>query len=153
MLVSLMGSSILSEVYETPSILRTELSSASAILDYRPLGSCSPRSGLERSDFVPWQETDLFLAGRNARCRDKRGRGRYTISDRRTTTAALVGMLLRVASGELSKQILVAILPQKLEQVRKSLAKQRDMCTHDLAGLRRVAAKDCHHNLFVFGDR
>jgi hypothetical protein len=64
-----------------------------------------------------------------------------------------VGMLLRVASGEFGEQILIAILPQELEQVGKSLAKQRDMCTHDLAGLRRVAAKDCHHNLFVFGDR
>jgi hypothetical protein len=52
MLVSLMGSSILSEVYGKPSILRTELSSAGAILDYRSLGSCSPRSRLERSDFV-----------------------------------------------------------------------------------------------------
>ena len=71
--------------------------------------------------------------------------------DRRTST--VVGMLLCVASGKLGKQILIAILPQKLEQVRKSLAKQRDMCTHDLASLRRVASKDCHHNLFVFGDR
>lgn len=64
-----------------------------------------------------------------------------------------VGYPLRVASGEFGEQILIAILPQKLQQVGKSLAKQRDMGAHDLAGLRRVAAKDRHHNLFVFGDR
>ena len=82
------------------------------------------------------------------------GHPRSVTMDRRNqATVGLVGMLLRVASDEFGKQILIAILPQKLEQVRKSLAKQRDMCTHDLAGLRRFAAKDCHHDLFVFGDR
>ena len=45
MLVSLMGGSILCEVPETPSILRTELSSASAILDYRSLDSCPRTAG------------------------------------------------------------------------------------------------------------
>ena len=50
-----MGSSILSEVDDT-SILRTGLStrhrrSLGRLPAYRPL---TPRSGLERSDFVPW---------------------------------------------------------------------------------------------------
>jgi len=54
-LVSLMGSSILSEVDDT-SILRTGLSNCY----WRPLNwlpasrLLPPRSGLERSDFVPW---------------------------------------------------------------------------------------------------
>jgi len=55
MLASLMGSSILSEVLQTPSILRTELSSASAILDYRPLGSCSRAAGWSASDLCSAQ--------------------------------------------------------------------------------------------------
>ena len=55
MLVSLMGSSFLSEVDDT-SILRTGLSTCY----WRPLNwlpasrLLPPRSGLERSDFVPW---------------------------------------------------------------------------------------------------
>ena len=54
MLVSLMGSSFLSEVDNT-SILRTgalPLLALFAQLGCRALGSCS--SGLERSDFVRW---------------------------------------------------------------------------------------------------
>src|SRR5271167_3289010 len=62
MLGSLMGSSILSEVYETPSILRTELSSASAILDYRSLDSCPRTAG--------WSAATLCL-GQNATCRHR----------------------------------------------------------------------------------
>ena len=52
---------------------RMELSSASAILDYRSLGSCSPRSGLKRSDFVRWHFSDvtqcptLVRSARNSR--------------------------------------------------------------------------------------
>ena len=60
MLVSLMGSSILSEVDDT-SILRTGLSTCY----WRPLGRLPasrllpPRSGLERSDFVLWPLTSV----------------------------------------------------------------------------------------------
>jgi len=41
------------------SILRTGLSSATTILSAGYLSAlCSPRSGLERSDFVPWPTQD-----------------------------------------------------------------------------------------------
>ena len=55
MLVLLMESSILSEVDDT-SILRTVLSTCYwHTLDWLPASRLtSPRSGLERSDFVPW---------------------------------------------------------------------------------------------------
>src|SRR5450631_130539 len=66
MLASLMGSSILSEVHETPSILGTELFSASAILDYRSLGSCSRAAG--------WSAATLCF-GTERTCR-----GRLTMS-------------------------------------------------------------------------
>jgi len=68
-LVSLMGSSFLSEVDDT-SILRT-----GALHCYHyPLSSLPasrlllPRSGLERSDFVLWHKTDVPLASTNVRC-------------------------------------------------------------------------------------
>jgi hypothetical protein len=53
--VSLMESSILSEVNDT-SILRTGLSTPYRCpLDWLPASRLMPpRSGLERSDFVPW---------------------------------------------------------------------------------------------------
>src|ERR1700676_52134 len=66
MLASLMGSSILSEVHETPSILGTKLFSASAILDYRSLGSCSRAAG--------WSAATL-CGGSKRTCR-----GRLTMS-------------------------------------------------------------------------
>jgi|SRR5262245_10993649 len=43
---------LLSEVHDT-SILRTGLPISTG---HRPLGSCIPRSGLSRSDFVLWHE-------------------------------------------------------------------------------------------------
>jgi hypothetical protein len=59
-----MGSSILSEVDDT-SILRTGLStrhrrSLGRLSAYRLL---TPRSGLERSDFVRWGIADMHFAG------------------------------------------------------------------------------------------
>src|SRR5271169_3423414 len=64
-LVSLIGRSFLSEV-ERPSILRTGLPVAPSLsyrLATRPLGSRPPRSGPERSDFVPWTHSCRFCFG------------------------------------------------------------------------------------------
>src|SRR6267143_3695369 len=70
-----MGSSFLSEVDDT-SILRTE-----ALHCYHyPLSSLPasrlllPRSGLERSDFVLWHETDMPTAMRDVRSRGQSGK-------------------------------------------------------------------------------
>jgi hypothetical protein len=59
-LVLLMESSILSEVDDT-SILRTVLSTCYwHALDWLPASRLTPpRSGLERSDFVPWPISDV----------------------------------------------------------------------------------------------
>src|SRR5271165_5969222 len=60
-LVSLIGRSFLSEV-ERPSNLRTGLPVAPSLsyrLATRPLGSRPPRSGPERSDFVPWRNPSV----------------------------------------------------------------------------------------------
>ena len=60
--MSLIESSILSEVDDT-SILRTGLPSplwpSSQLAS--GLSSLAPRSGLERSDFVPWHPSDVLL--------------------------------------------------------------------------------------------
>jgi len=61
--------------------------------------------------------------------------------------------LLPGASGELGEQVLIAIQAQKVEQVRKSFSKERDMRAHNLARLSRVTAKDRSHNLVVLGNR
>src|SRR5271157_3992657 len=72
-----MGSSILSEVDDT-SILRTGLS----ICYWRPLGRLPasrlrpPRSGLERSDFVPWPIATNFTLGRDVSFRGEAEVGR-----------------------------------------------------------------------------
>ena len=60
MLVWLMGSSFLSEVHDT-SILRTgALHRYHYLLTWLPASRLLlPRSGLERSDFVPWHQTDM----------------------------------------------------------------------------------------------
>src|SRR5208283_3886565 len=74
-LVSLIGRSFLSEV-ERPSILRTELPVAPSLsyrLATRPLGSRPPRSGPERSDFVPWRNPTV--APSSAIWRNPAGRG------------------------------------------------------------------------------
>src|ERR1700730_6269966 len=46
---------------KTPRFSGRGLSIAITILStgYRPLGSCLPRSGLERSDFVQWHFSDV----------------------------------------------------------------------------------------------
>ena len=54
-----------------------ELSSASAILDYRSLGSCSPRSGLKRSDFVHWHKTDIAAVSVNVCFQGNSGHGEF----------------------------------------------------------------------------
>ena len=48
----------------TPRFSGRELSTAIIVLSpgRRPLGFLLPRSGLERSDFVPWHETDMSAA-------------------------------------------------------------------------------------------
>ena len=51
-----MANSILSEVIDTSILRNGVLHPAIPVLStrYRPLASCLPRSGLERSDFVLW---------------------------------------------------------------------------------------------------
>jgi hypothetical protein len=67
-LVSLIESSILSEVDDT-SILRTGLPTplwpSSQLAS--GLSSLAPRSGLERSDFVPWHNPVALATGRPVR--------------------------------------------------------------------------------------
>jgi hypothetical protein len=59
----------------TPRFSGRELSTAITILSarYRPLGLLLPRSGLERSDFVPWPiATEIHVAW-HVRDQDKSG--------------------------------------------------------------------------------
>jgi hypothetical protein len=59
-LVSLMGSSILSEVDNTSISGRGSQTRQRFPLSWLPVSRLlPPRSGLERSDFVPWHQTDV----------------------------------------------------------------------------------------------
>src|SRR6202011_2272602 len=117
-LVSLMGSSFLSEVDDT-SILRT-----GALHCYHyPLSSLPasrlllPRSGLERSDFVLWHKTDLPMQSPLVRCwgnngsrisvlrfvfpRRRRGRARGKLEQRCSRAlASLLALLADQPPGE-----------------------------------------------------
>src|SRR5712691_124519 len=65
-LVSLMGSSILSEVDNTSISGRGSQTRQRFPLSWLPVSRLlPPRSGLERSDFVRWHETDIAVAGVN----------------------------------------------------------------------------------------
>src|SRR5665213_4597062 len=80
-----MGSSILSEVDDT-SILRTGLSicywcSLARLSAYRLL---TPRSGLERSDFVLWHIADHHRSSHDVGCRGHNGPRRVTWRGRKS---------------------------------------------------------------------
>ena len=69
MLVSLMGSSILSEVDNTSISGRGSQTRQRFPLSWLPASRLlPPRSGLERSDFVHWHKADVPLASANVRC-------------------------------------------------------------------------------------
>src|SRR5580704_15904851 len=87
-LVSLMGSSFLSEVCDT-SILRAGLSTHywGPLSWLRASRLLHPRSGLERSDFVPWPESESPSLGGLVRSLGSSSRGHGAGQSTRLTLA------------------------------------------------------------------